>query len=97
MTTRDEYVEKLKAQLDQWNAKMSAWEAKAREAQAEAKLEYEKQLEHLRAQRDAAMHQMKLVQNASLEAWQELARGAEGAWQAMRDAFEKARSHFEKR
>ena len=96
MTTRDEYVEKLKAQLDQWNAQISAWEVKARESQAEAKLEYEKQLERLRNRREQAVYQMKLVQNASLEAWQDLARGADSAWQAMHEAFTKARSHFDK-
>lgn len=30
MSTRDEYVQKLKAQLDEWNAELSTWEAKAR-------------------------------------------------------------------
>lgn len=33
---------------------------------------------------------------AQLEAWQDLARGADSAWQAMHDAFNKARSHFDK-
>ncbi len=96
MTTRDEYVAKLKAQLDQWNAQMAAWEAKAREAQSEAKHEYETQLERLRSHRERALGEMKRVQDASLEAWQDLARGADGAWQAMHEAFNKARSHFDK-
>lgn len=96
MSTRDEYVQKLKAQLDQWNAELSAWEAKARGAQADAKLEYDKQLQRLRDHREQTLYQMKLVQNASLEAWQDLARGADRAWQAMQDAFSRARSHFDK-
>jgi len=29
MSKRDEYVEKLKGQLDQWNAEVAKWEAKA--------------------------------------------------------------------
>jgi hypothetical protein len=27
--TQDEYVEKLKAQIDQWNAQLEDWEGKA--------------------------------------------------------------------
>ena len=29
MEKRDEYVEKMKAQLDQWNGEIAKWEAKA--------------------------------------------------------------------
>src|SRR4051812_12428065 len=31
--TQDEYVEKLKAQIDQWNAQLKDWEGKAAQAQ----------------------------------------------------------------
>jgi len=37
MEKRDEYVEKMKAQLDQWNAEIVKWEARASQAQAEAR------------------------------------------------------------
>jgi len=33
MMNRDEYVQKLKSQLDQWNAESKKWEAKAQQAQ----------------------------------------------------------------
>jgi hypothetical protein len=97
MTRRDEYVENLKAQLDQWNAEVARWEAKAAAAQAEVRAEYAKRLDELRARRDEALYQMKLMQNASAEAWTDLMRGTEQAWQSMREAFDKARSHFEKK
>jgi len=96
MTTRDEYVEKLKSQLDQWNAQVTQWEAKAREAQAGAKAGYEQQLALLRSQQQQAMYQMKLLQNASADAWRDFAQGTDAAWKAMQEAFSKARSHFEK-
>ena len=32
MIKRDEYVEKLKNQLDQWNAEVAKWESKAKAA-----------------------------------------------------------------
>ncbi len=96
MSTRDAYVEKLKAQLDQWNAQIAEWEARGKKAQADTHLEHEKQLAAYRQQRDQALEQLKKVQGASAEAWQELARGADEAWDRMKDAFEKAGSQFRK-
>lgn len=96
MSKQDEYVEKLKAQLDQWNTEVTKWEAKAQKAQAGARVEYEKQLKELRRQRDQALEQMKRVQAASGDAWVDLVRGADEAWVKMRESFEKARSHFNK-
>ena len=96
MNKRDDYVEKLKKQLDQWNAEVSKWEAKAAQAQAGARAEYEKQLQAFRQQRDQALEHMRRVQAASGDAWVDLMRGADDAWARMRDAFNKARSHFQK-
>ena len=97
MMNRDEYVQKLKTQLDQWNAEAKQWEQKAQQAQSHMKTEYEKQLANLNAQRDQALYRMKLLQNASQDAWVDMMKGADQAWKDMQDAFSKARSHFEKK
>ncbi len=94
MSKRDEYVEKMKAQLDQWNAEIAKWEAKAREAQAGGRAEYDKRLEAVREQRERAMYQLRLIQSAAGDAWQDLMRGTDEAWARMREAFDKASSHF---
>jgi len=94
---RDEYVKKLKTQLDQWNAEAAKWQAKADAAQATMKKEYESQLKTLHSRRDEAMYQLKLVQNASTDAWQDMMRGADQAWKSMHDAFNQAKSHFDKK
>jgi predicted nucleic acid-binding Zn-ribbon protein len=97
MSSREEYVQKMKAQLDQWNAEVAKWEEKTKSAQADMKAEYEKQLEALRSRRDEAMYQMHQVSVASTEAWMDMVKGADAAWKAMGEAFIKARSHFEKK
>jgi hypothetical protein len=51
-------------------------------------------MESLRQQRDQAAYQLKLMQSASGDAWQDMVRGADEAWARMREAFEKAGSHF---
>lgn len=96
MINRDEYVEKLKARLDAWNAELTLWEAKAKTAQTEARIEYGRRIEGLRQQRDGAINRLKDIQSSTGDAWMELARGTDEAWEKMREAFEKARSHFQK-
>jgi len=39
---------------------------------------------------------MRRVQGAAGDAWIDLAHGADDAWAKMREAFEKARTHFQK-
>jgi hypothetical protein len=96
MATRDEYIAKLKQQLDQWNAEVAKWEDKAKQAGSGVKAEYDKHIVTVRQQRDQAMEQMKRVQAASGDAWKELMSGTDEAWGRMRDAFNRAREHFKK-
>ena len=56
MSERDAYVAKMKAKLDEWNAAIDQFEARAGVAQADARLMYERQLGELKANRDAAAH-----------------------------------------
>ena len=94
MKNRDEYVEKMKAQLEQWEKQMAIWEAAALEATADAKIELEKQIGITRSRLDDMVFRMELLKGASTDAWQEIARGADEARKTMQDAFEKARIHF---
>jgi hypothetical protein len=96
MATRDEYVEKMKMQLDTWNVELAKWEAKAKSAQADVKPQIDRQVELIKQHRENAMYQMKLMQAAAGEAWVDLAKGADEAWASMREAFDKASSHFKK-
>jgi len=97
MANRDEYVQKLKAQIDAWNAEAARWEQKAREAQAGLKLEYQRQLEQVKSRREEMLYQLRLLQGASAGAWEDLMRGADLAWKGMQEAFDRARTHFEKK
>ena len=94
MEKRDEYVEKMKVQLDQWNGEIAKWEVKAKEAQAEARVEFDKRLAAVRQQREQAMYQLRLMQGAAGDAWMEMMKGIDEAWARMREAFDKASSHF---
>jgi hypothetical protein len=86
---RDEYVQKLKNRLDQWNADAARWEKQAEAVKA-------KQLELFRLRRDEAMYNLKLLENASAAAWKDFSVGCDAAWDSLRDAYGEARKHFEK-
>jgi uncharacterized coiled-coil DUF342 family protein len=55
MYEREQYFEKAKAQLDKWNARIDELQAKADGAEADARIEYEKQINELRGKRDEAV------------------------------------------
>ena len=95
MASRDEYVQKLKSQIDQWNAQAKQWEAKARQTSAALRGEYEKQLEQYRTRRDAAIAELRRLQGASADAWQQMMQGMDSAMKSMSDAFERARKSFD--
>ena len=96
MTNRDEYVAKLKKQLDAWNDDMARWESKAKTAQAEMKERYKRELDVLNAQRELARYNLRLLEDASTSAWTELRKGADEAWERMRAAAAAAGTYFEK-
>jgi len=96
MNKQEQYVDKLKTQLNAWNAEVTKWEAKSRSAQADVRVEYDKQLATFRVQRDKALTQMHKVQAATGDVWVDFVRGADDAWAKMREAYDKAHSHFQK-
>ena len=92
--TRDEYVGRLKAELDRWNAQIADWEGVTRESQAGLWAQYDRHLRLLREQRDQALWRLEEVQSASDATWQELARGTDRAWDELRAAFKNAEQQF---
>ena len=94
---RDEYVAKLKSQIDEWNAEAARWEARGKQAQADTQAEYQRQLAQFQSRRDAAMNEVQRLQSASGEAWKQMMQGAEAAMKSMQAAIERARSEFQKK
>jgi uncharacterized coiled-coil DUF342 family protein len=95
MSTRDAYVQKLKAQLDDWNADITKLEAKAGLAAADAKIRYEQSLNSLRAERDQVSGKLEQIQESSEDAWEEFQGSAEDLWDRTKAAFAAAKAEFE--
>ena len=94
---REEYVERMKKQIDEWNAKLGKWEVEVQKAQANVKAQYEMQIKALEKQRDEALKRVNETRDASQAAWMEGSKGAESAWKAMQSSFEKAWAEFQKK
>lgn len=94
MRARDEWVEKAKAKLDEWNEELDELDAKARVAKAEQKARYQRLLAELREYRDKARNRISEVEEKSDSAWDELKEGAVGGWNALQKGFQAAIEEF---
>lgn len=94
MRSRDEWVEKVKGKLDEWNAELDRLEAKARTAKRERRAQYERQISRLKEYRSRAREELEEVQRASDDAWDELKEGAQKSWRALVEGFRAALDEF---
>lgn len=94
MSMKEAYERKMRAQLDEWDAEISKLKARADKAQADAQLEYYKQIEDLRERQRRANEKLDELRQASDTAWQDLRAGVESAWDSMAEAMRKASSRF---
>lgn len=94
MTSRDEYLAKLKSKLDEWDEDIDRLQAKAGDAQAEVRDQYHKQIERMREMRNDAMARYSEVQDAAADAWEAMAKSTEKVWKTWFAAFDDARAKF---
>lgn len=92
MAKRDEYVERVKKRLDDWNADIKKLEDAYEKAEAGARLRLKEQIQSLHRHREEAQKQIRRIEDAAEEAWHEIARGAEEAWRRIGDVFAGYRS-----
>jgi len=91
---RKAYEEKLDAQLEEWNAQIALFKARAEKAKAEAKIEYYKTIEALQRKQDGVRAKLHDLKTSSDEAWEDIKTGAEKAWDEVKTAFHSAASKF---
>ena len=91
---RDAYVQKMKAKLDEWNAEIDRIQARINQADAEAKIEYNKQLDDLRAKRKEAEDRLEEIQQAGESSWNDLKQGLENSWEILKKSVDRAKSEF---
>ena len=94
MSSRDEYVRKMQAKLEEWNADIDKLAAKADEVSGELKNEYAEQITALKAKQAAAREKIEEMQKSGESAWHELKAGIDLAWTAIGESIDSAKSRF---
>ena len=90
MTTRDVYIEKMKAHLDTLNASMNELEAKAKEAREDARDKYQAEMAKLQQQYRVAVAKLDDMKAAGADTWEAMVAEME----KVRDAFVHSFSYF---
>lgn len=91
---KNAYEQKLQAQLDGWTAEIHKLKAKADKAEADAKIEYYKQIEELRFMQESATNKLAEFKDAGDDAWEDLKTGIDSAWDTLGNAMKAATSRF---
>jgi SMC interacting uncharacterized protein involved in chromosome segregation len=94
MSTRDEYVAKMKQQLDEWSAEMDTLEAKVQQTKEDTKVKYQEQLSALRAKRQEGQTKLEAIKSATEDSWEQLKAEAENVWEALKDSVHQFKTHF---
>lgn len=95
-TRRAAYMEKLKAQIDEWRAALDRLEAEAREASADAAPKYKRQIRELRQKAEEAQETLAKIHEGDQDAWRDLKKDAKTAWGAFKKSLAKAKSEFQR-
>ena len=66
MTEKEHYIEKAKTKIDEWNAEIDKFKAQVAGSDADVKIEFTKQLDEMRDQRDKAETWLKELRGSSV-------------------------------
>jgi hypothetical protein len=81
MDKRTEYVERLSAQMTEWDVQLDLLKDKAKSSTSEAKNEYSNAIEALQLKRDEAAAKLQGIATAGDHEWKELASGTDRVWE----------------
>lgn len=94
MCMKEQYEQKLQAQLDEWNAQIDKLKVKIVSAEADTQLEYNKQIEELKSMQEVAINKLAKLKNASDKEWEELKSRTYSEWDYLGNAVKEATPKF---
>ena len=94
MSSRDEFVQKLKDQIDALNSEIDQLEARARETSGEVEEELRKQRARVEEQREQFYARLEALKEAGEDNWERVKGEAEHALKALHNSVNYFRSHF---
>jgi len=92
--SKEAYLEKLKAKMNEWNAEIDKLKAKAAQSKADLKIEIEKRVGDLEPHRREVENKIQQLVQASGPAWEDLKEGVQRAWNKLDEAVKSATEKF---
>ena len=94
LQAKEEFQNKLEAQLDELDAKISKLREKGRDLKDDAKVQWDQKMSDLEKKREAARAKLTEVGQSSADAWEDVQKGAQSAWDELDKAFRDASQEF---
>lgn len=88
------YRQKAEAQLKELKANIDKLKAKAKQANADARIQFNDQLKALDAHKDRVQENLSAMESAAGEAYEDLKSGTQKAFSELKSAVEKAAERF---
>lgn len=85
---RKAYESTLDAQLAQWSADLDVLKAKAKRAEVDAKVAYDKSIDSMQRKHDEAQKRLGALKAASDEAWESMKTSTEKVWGEVKALFQ---------
>lgn len=92
MNERQLYQQKWQAQLDQWQADVNKFKAKASGSSADAQLRLNEQIKVIEGKIGEGKARLAEIAGASEDAWESLKKGGDSAWASLKSAVRDAAS-----
>jgi len=90
------YTRKLESKLKEWTALIETLRAKAKMAEVDVKIRYNREIGNLEKKKDVLEKGLKELKESSGEAWEAVKSGTEKAMSDFKQALEVALSKFKK-
>ena len=94
MGLKENYQEKLEAQLKEWSGKIDQLKTAAGKLAADARVTYHQQIDALRGKQEAAQKKLQELRESGEGAWESLKAGIDRAWDELKQGVEGALSRF---
>ena len=92
--SHSELIEKVKAQLEEWDYELDRMEHRAEAVQADLKSKYHQLLDELKNKRTELIDKLDQYEDAAEDALEDLKEGVEMAWDSIKLGFLAAKSEF---
>ena len=94
MGKREDYIDKLAAQLKLWSAEIDVLKAKAAKETVEVRIAIHKEVEMLNKKMQDVQKKLQEIGKKTGDAWESLAEGAGKAWKDLGEAVHQAGEKF---